>query len=130
MPLQLSFVGCMAESSALRWAVWIGLLGGPAGIAVGSGIGVVAGLIGDMYTASVDEEFLAEVSTALTPGKCAVVAEVDEDWVSGLPRACSLGSPVHLNFASGASDRGCHWSPCRIWPRISPLGKATVCTLA
>jgi len=28
----------------------IGLLAGPAGVAVGSGIGVVAALIGDMYT--------------------------------------------------------------------------------
>ena len=37
----------------------IGLLGGLAGVAVGSAAGVVTGLIGDMYTANVDGEFLA-----------------------------------------------------------------------
>ena len=73
-----------------------GLLGGPAGVAVGSAAGVVAGLIGDMYTANVDEEFVAEVSTALTPGKWAVIAEVDEDWVTPVDtRMEALGGVVH-----------------------------------
>jgi hypothetical protein len=30
----------------------------------------------------VDTDFLADVATALTPGKYAVVADVDEDWVT------------------------------------------------
>jgi uncharacterized membrane protein len=79
----------------------IGLLGGPAGVAVGSGIGVVAGLIGDMYIANVDEEFLAEVSTALTPGKCAVIAEVDEEWVTPVDtRMEALGGVVYRTLKS------------------------------
>ena len=79
----------------------IGLLGGPAGVAVGSGIGVVAGLIGDMYTASVAEEFLADVSTALTPGKCAVIAAVDEDWVTPVDtRMEALGGVVYRTLRS------------------------------
>ncbi|MGA2841551.1 MAG: hypothetical protein ABSG18_15475 [Steroidobacteraceae bacterium] len=30
----------------------------------------------------VDTDFLTDVATALTPGKYAVVADVDEDWVT------------------------------------------------
>jgi uncharacterized membrane protein len=79
----------------------IGLLGGPAGVAVGGGA-VVAGLLGDMYGANVDEEFLTEVSTALTPGKWAVIAEVDEDWVTPVDtRMEALGGVVHRTLKSG-----------------------------
>ena len=79
----------------------IGLLGGPAGVAVGSAAGVMAGLLGDMYTANVDEEFLTEVSTALTPGKWAVIAEVDEDWVTPVDtRMEALGGVVHRTLKS------------------------------
>jgi uncharacterized membrane protein len=79
----------------------IGLLGGPAGAAVGGGIGVLAGLLGDMYTANVDEEFLTEVSTALTPGKWALIAEVDEDWVTPVDtRMEALGGVVHRTLKS------------------------------
>jgi len=79
----------------------IGLLGGPAGAAVGGAAGVMAGLLGDMYTANVDEEFLTEVSTALTPGKWAVIAEVDEDWVTPVDtRMEALGGDVHRTLKS------------------------------
>jgi uncharacterized membrane protein len=79
----------------------IGLLGGPAGVAVGAAAGVMAGGLGDMYTANVDEEFLTEVSTALTPGKWAVIAEVDEDWVTPVDtRMEALGGVVHRTLKS------------------------------
>lgn len=79
----------------------IGLLGGPAGVVVGSAAGVMAGLLGDMYTANVDEEFLSEVSNALTPGKWAVIAEVDEDWVTPVDtRMEALGGDVHRTLKS------------------------------
>jgi uncharacterized membrane protein len=60
----------------------IGILGGPVGVAIGIGTGALAGLIGDLYNSEVDTDFLTDVSTALTPGKYAVVADVDEDWVT------------------------------------------------
>jgi uncharacterized membrane protein len=79
----------------------IGLLGGPAGAAVGSAAGVMAGLLGDVYTAGVDEDFVTEVSTALTPGKCALIAEVDEDWVTPVDtRMEALGGVVHRTLKS------------------------------
>jgi len=79
----------------------IGLLGGPAGAAVGGAAGLSAGLFGDVYTASVDEEFLTEVSTALTPGKWALIAEVDEDWVTPVDtRMEAVGGVVHRTLKS------------------------------
>jgi uncharacterized membrane protein len=79
----------------------VGLLGGPAGVAVGSAAGVVTGLLGDMYTSNVDEEFVTEVSNTLTPGKWAVVAEIDEDWVTPVDtRMEALGGVVHRTVKS------------------------------
>jgi uncharacterized membrane protein len=60
----------------------VGLLGGPVGFGMGTAAGAMAGSIGDLYTAGVDADFLDDVSTALAPGKCAVVAEVSEEWVT------------------------------------------------
>jgi len=87
----------------------IGLLGGPAGVAVGSSVGVVAGLVGDLYTADVDSEFLSDVSSALLPGRSAVVAEVDEDWVTPVDtRMETLGGLVFRTLKSSVERD--HWS--------------------
>jgi uncharacterized membrane protein len=60
----------------------IGLLGGPIGMGVGAAAGALAGSIGDLHVAGVGAEFLDQVTTALAPGKCAVVADVSEEWVT------------------------------------------------
>lgn len=60
----------------------IGLLGGPVGLGIGAVAGALAGSIGDLYVAGVNADFLDDVSALLTPGKCAVVADVSEEWVT------------------------------------------------
>jgi len=60
----------------------IGLLGGPIGLGIGAVAGALAGSIGDLYVAGVNVDFLDDVSAALTPGKCAVVADISEEWVT------------------------------------------------
>jgi uncharacterized membrane protein len=60
----------------------IGLLEGPVGAGVGAVAGWLAGSIGDLRVAGIDADFLEEVATELTAGKCAVVAEVSEEWVT------------------------------------------------
>ncbi len=60
----------------------VGLLGGPVGFGIGAAAGAMAGSIGDAYAAGVDADFLDDVSAALVPGKCAVVADVSEEWVT------------------------------------------------
>jgi len=62
----------------------IGLLGGPAGLAVGATAGIVTGSLFDLAALGVGEDFLDEVSQNLTPGKVAVVVDVDEEWVTPL----------------------------------------------
>lgn len=64
----------------------IGILGGPLGFAVGAGAGGVVGLIRDLYTAQVDSDFLTEVTSALTPNHYAVLADVEEEWVTPLDK--------------------------------------------
>ncbi len=60
----------------------IGLLGGPVGVAVGATAGGMTGLLSDLGNAGVDADFVDEVSEVLTPGRSAVLAEIDEDWVT------------------------------------------------
>jgi uncharacterized membrane protein len=60
----------------------IGILGGPAGMALGASVGGLGGLLFDMDQSGVGAAFLDDVSKALTPGKAAVVADVDESWTT------------------------------------------------
>jgi len=73
----------------------IGLLGGPAGSAVGAVAGFLAGSIADLHVAGVDAEFVDDIAATLTPGKCAVLAEVSEEWVTPVDtRMEALGGTV------------------------------------
>jgi uncharacterized membrane protein len=73
----------------------IGLLGGPIGFAVGATTGTLAGSLYDLAQLGVGEDFIAEVSLYLSPGKTAVVAEIDEEWVTPLDtRMEALGGVV------------------------------------
>jgi uncharacterized membrane protein len=73
----------------------VGLLGGPLGLAVGAATGTVAGSLLDLAALGVGGDFLSEVSENLTPGKVAVVADIDEEWVTPLDtRLEALGGIV------------------------------------
>jgi len=58
----------------------IGLLGGPGGVAVGAIAGSLTGSATDLDKARIGADFVDEVSRQLTPGKYALVAEIDEEW--------------------------------------------------
>ncbi len=62
----------------------IGLLGGPIGAAVGATAGAVAGGIRAIEETGVTDEFIQDVSGALTPGKAAVIADIEENWTTAL----------------------------------------------
>ena len=73
----------------------LGVIGGPIGIAVGAATGTVAGSIYDLATLGVNDDFITEVSQNLTTGKVAIVADVDEEWVTPLDtRMDTLGGIV------------------------------------
>ena len=82
-----------------------GALGGPVGLGAGLVVGAFAGMIGDLYSYSVDAEFVSDVEAALTAGKCAVVAEVEEEWVTPLDtRMEALGGVVYRTLKSTARE--------------------------
>ena len=83
----------------------VGLLGGPAGVAVGAYIGGFGGLMYDLFKAGVSLDFVDEVSASLTPGKAAVVADVDEVWVTPVDtRLGALGGTTFRRFRGEAVD--------------------------
>jgi uncharacterized membrane protein len=83
----------------------VGLLGGPVGWAVGATAGAMAGSIGDVYAAGVDTDFLDDVAATLTPGKCAVVADVSEEWVTPVDtRMEALGGVVFRTARKDVQD--------------------------
>jgi hypothetical protein len=58
---------------------FIGLLGGPAGLAIGALAGLLAGGTADLDNARIGDDFIADVTKELRPNRFAVVAEVKED---------------------------------------------------
>ena len=60
----------------------IGLLGGPVGVAIGAVSGLAVGALSDTANARVGDDFVEEVAKSLTPGKVAVIAEVNEEWTT------------------------------------------------
>jgi len=83
----------------------IGLLGGPVGVAVGAAAGTLGGSLIDLAEIGVGADFLGEVSQALRPGKTAVVAEVEEQWVIPVEtRMEDLGGTVFRRSRSDVVD--------------------------
>ena len=83
----------------------IGLLEGPVGLAVGATAGLLAGRIGDLHAAGVDAEFVDEVAATLSPGKCAVIADVSEEWVTPVDtRMEALGGTVFRKARKNVED--------------------------
>ena len=84
----------------------VGLLGGPVGVAVGAYVGGFGGLMYDLYNAGVSTDFVDEVSASLTPGKAAVVADVDETWVTPVDtRIGALGGTTFRRFPDEIVDK-------------------------
>src|SRR5215813_8611959 len=83
----------------------IGVLGGPVGVTLGAVAGSAAGSISDLYAAGVDADFLHDVSAALSPGRCAVVADVSEEWVTPVDSGMeALGGVVFRTARKNVED--------------------------
>lgn len=60
----------------------IGLFGGPTGLAIGAGVGILSGMMADLHNARIGEDFIDDVNKVLLPNKFALVAEIQEDWTT------------------------------------------------
>ncbi|MBI5264024.1 MAG: DUF1269 domain-containing protein [Bradyrhizobium sp.] len=79
----------------------IGLIGGPVGGAIGMGAGAISGGLGDIVDLGIRSDFIEAVSTKLLPGKAAVAAEIEEDWITPLDnRMAALGGEVIRQWRS------------------------------
>ena len=65
-------------------------------MALGAAYGTTAGALRDVTVADLDADFVDEVSDALTPGKYAVIADANEEWVTPVDtRMEGLGGVVY-----------------------------------
>jgi uncharacterized membrane protein len=72
----------------------IGLLGGPVGVLVGASTGAVAGTLRDYWVAGVGLDFIEEVERHMLLGKVALIAEVEEEWVTPVDVAMKAAGGV------------------------------------
>jgi uncharacterized membrane protein len=83
----------------------VGILGGPAGVALGAYVGGFGGLLVDMFNEGVSFDFIDEVGADLTPGKTAIVADMDEMWIVPVEtRLGSLGAKTFRRYADDIVD--------------------------
>ena len=80
----------------------VGLLAGPVGVAVGAYVGGLGGLAYDLFSMGVGSDFIGEASAELTPGKSAVVADIDETWV--VPVETRVGDLGGMTFRKIPSE--------------------------
>ncbi len=83
----------------------IGVIGGPAGVAVGTAAGGLFGASFDLLNMGVGIDFVNEVGSKLAPGKTAVVAEIEESWVTPLDtKMAELGAEVIRRYRTDVED--------------------------
>ena len=83
----------------------IGLFGEPAGLAIGAATGAAAGATADMARARLDQDFVADISESLAPGKAALVAEINEDEPEAVDaRMHALGGRIFRRDLSDFAD--------------------------
>jgi len=83
----------------------IGLIGGPAGLAIGATAGFILGAGTDVARARVGRDFVRDVQNELEPGKSALIAQIDEEsteFVDG--RMGALGGVVFRRALSDVTD--------------------------
>lgn len=98
-------VGPLGTLTGTALGSFIGLLGGPVGVALGAASGLGAGFATDLHNARISSDFVDDVSKTLQPKKVAVVAEVEEDWVTPVDtRMEGIGGTVFRRSLSDVED--------------------------
>ena len=83
----------------------VGIIGGPAGVLVGTAAGAMFGASFDLINMGVGIDFVDEVGSKLEPGKTAVVAEIEETWVTPLDtKMAELGAAVIRRYRTDVED--------------------------
>ncbi len=97
--------GPVGMASGMAVGGLIGLLGGPVGVAVGAATGTIIGAVRDFWVAGVGLDFVEEADSFLKPGKVALVAEIEEEWVIPVDAALeSVGGRVFRRTRSEIAE--------------------------
>jgi uncharacterized membrane protein len=87
--------GPLGTTVGLLTGTLIGLIAGPAGAVAGAYAGTVGGGMFDLVRAGVGSDFVDDAAGSLKPGKVAVIAEINEEWVTPVDtRMAALGGEV------------------------------------
>jgi uncharacterized membrane protein len=102
---QVSDEGPVGSALGLVTGSLVGLLGGPLGMVAGASMGGVMGAMLDLNDSDIDSQFVDDVSKALTPGKAAVLADVEETWSTPVDtRIGKLGGLVFRRLRSEVAE--------------------------
>lgn len=97
--------GPLGTASGMLAGSLIGLLGGPMGAALGLGSGALIGGAFDLVNLGVSADFIQTVSQELTPGRAALITDVDEEWVTPLDtRMEAIGGVVAREWRTDFED--------------------------
>ena len=97
--------GPLGTLAATSLGALIGVLGGPVGMAVGGAAGALSGATEDVDKARVGNDFINDVSKVLLPNRVALVAEVEEEWITPVDtRMEKLGGSVLRRAVSDVRD--------------------------
>lgn len=97
--------GPIGTATGLAVGSLIGMLGGPVGVAVGAATGAAVGAVRDFWAAGVGLDFIEEATRHLQPGKAALVAEVEEEWIVPVDSALeAVGGQVFRRSRSEVAE--------------------------
>jgi uncharacterized membrane protein len=84
----------------------VGLLAGPVGVIAGAAAGMAAGAAADLSTASFGADFVDDVTKVLKPNKVALVAEIEEEWITPVDaRMEAIGGTVFRRSVANVQDK-------------------------
>lgn len=83
----------------------IGVLGGPVGMAIGATAGFTAGAVKAADDVRIGEDFIDDVTKKLLPGRVALIAQIDEEWITPVDtRMEELGGTVYRRALADVRD--------------------------
>ncbi len=97
--------GPIGTAIGMMTGALVGVFGGPAGVVMGTAAGSLVGATADLFNAGFGLDFVDEVGATLEPGKVAVIAEIEESWVTPLDtRMAELGGTVIRRYRMDVED--------------------------
>ncbi|MGP1517557.1 MAG: DUF1269 domain-containing protein [Ottowia sp.] len=72
----------------------LGALAGPVGLLAGAALGGLGGSLVDLADAGIDVRFADDVAKVLTPGKVAVLADIQEEWTAPVDEAVAAAGGI------------------------------------